>query len=224
MKRRGKNTWFAIAAWLLVLTIYFSIQVGDGGLAISVHFGMGANNIQSISEVCTRVEIIEGRNNTHRYGISKPKTYTFYLSNGESYRLCSFKLESTGVKDEQLRALEGSVITVEYITTRFLHDFYPLLSLEVEGMTIVPKEIAVEHWESAWGAMLIAVCSFGGFAIIIIISNITYTVVCTARKKARLRRKKTRRRNQLERRALRKETGQGTDLCPDGKSSDNSLS
>lgn len=204
-KRRGKYTWIDLAAWLLILSIYLAFQASNGGLAISVHFGMRTSNIQSRSEVCTRVEIIEGINSTHRYGISKPKSYNFYLSNGEVYRLCSFELESMGITDGQLRSLEGSVLTVEYVTTRFLQSAYPLLSIKTEERVIVPKQIAVEYWGNAWGGTLIALCSFGGLAIIIIIGGVIFAIVRTTRKKARLRRKKTRRKKQLEKKAHPKE-------------------
>lgn len=92
-------------------------------------------------------------------------------------------------------------MTVEYVESRFLHSYYPLLSLEVGEETVIPKEITLWRWNTSWEATVLAFSTFGGFGVIAILSNCIYVYVVTKRKQARRRRKKLRRQQQLERKA-----------------------
>ena len=199
-KKPSKYVWCSIGVFFLLMALLYALEASEGCLAISAHFGIKQEKTQRETQICTQVEILPGRSGSGRGGF-KLKSFNFHLSNGEVYRLPSNELEKAGITDEKLRAIEGSAVTVEYVESRFLHSYYPLLSLEVGEETVIPKEITLWRWNTSWEATVFAFAAFGGIGVIVILSNCIYVYVASKRKQARLRRKKLRRQQQLERKA-----------------------
>ena len=184
---------------MLFIALIWALAVSDGGLGILARWGIKKQKTQTVTGICTRVEIAAQLDGLKHVDM---KGYSIQLSNGEVYRLNATDLKEIGITDEKLKAFEGSVLTVEYIDICF--SVYPLLSLEAERETLIPKGFALQQWDVIWGSTHLLLAFFGGIGILILLCDNLPPLIRSKRKKIRLRRKKLRRQQQLKRK-FRKE-------------------
>lgn len=201
--------WIGFVFCLLIYTFFDAFLLSYGGYAISAHMGICAHSTANISEICTNIKISKRNYSIRKYGNSRTKVYDFYLSNGKIYRICCDSLQDNGFTDEQLQSLEGSVVTIEYVATRMGLEAYPLLSIQDENGIVISQQIALKYWKSGWRGTCCALYLGCGVSIVIVFCNLIFIIVRNSRQKARARRKKARRKLQLEERM--KKTGTSKD-------------
>ncbi len=200
-RRHSNREWLIIVLGLLLWMIWLTFQLSDGGLAISAHIGSRTHRTSEVSGVCTKVEISTRATRLARYTRSRKMVYDFHLDNGETFRICCASVQSDSIAEEELQALKGTYITAEYYTTRFLHlhgDTYPLISIRNSAGTVISDEITGKYLARSWNAMRFWLILLGGLAIAITLFNVFAPIIKKHRKNARIRRKKERRKKQLD--------------------------
>lgn len=204
-----RKTWLAIVFGILLWMFWLTFQTSDDGLAISAHISLRRHCIDTTAGVCTGVEIGTKKSRLAPYTRSTKMVYDFYLDNGETFRICCVSLENDSISEEELQALIGNYITVEYCATRFLHlhgDVYPLISIKNQSGVIISDDIAVKYLMRSWNGTQFWLFLLGGSSIAITLFNIFVPLIKKHRKKAKIRRKKVRRKLQLEERMRKTES------------------
>ena len=128
----------------------------------------------------------------------KEKSYTFSLDHGQSYRInaTASALSEIGLTEEALEALEGDVLTVEYVNSPF--SVCPLISLGTGKEILIPVDVSIQKWEAIWSSAHLCLAFFGGVGILILLCDSLPPLVRSVKKKRRLHRKKLHRQQQLE--------------------------
>ena len=199
MNKCRRDLWILIIE-LFVFAACMIYVVSAFGFIISLKIGMHQQSIQRKNALCSRVDIYEGHRRTGDYTLDQLKRYDFYCSDGNIYRLCldetaESDLIEKGFTDEKLRSLEGSTLTIEFVSTRFLrlHDPFPLLSLGIDGTAIVSRHTVLVAVESSWNSIELIVILFGGFILLILLGMLTSDGIIHWKRKTKARRKKLRR-------------------------------
>lgn len=196
-KDRRNRTICSGGLLILIIALIWALAVSDGGLGILAHWGIRGEKYHTVTALCTDVDI------TYRFNMlkdrySKEKSYTFSLDHGQSYRIntTASALRKIGLTEEALDALEGEVLTVEYVNSPF--SVYPLISLGTGKEILIPVDFSVQNWEAIWGSAHLLLAFFGGVGILLILCDSLPPFIRSVKKKRRLRRKKLRRQQQLE--------------------------
>jgi hypothetical protein len=197
-KNRRNRTGFAGGLLILIMVMIWALAISDGGLGILAHWGIRSEKYHIVTALCTDVDITYRFNMLRGDRYRKEKSYTFFLEHGQSYRIntTASALSEIGLTEEALNALEGEVLTVEYVNSPF--SLYPLISLGTGKDILIPGDISVQKWEAIWSSAHLCLAFFGGVGILILLCDNLPPLIRSVKKKRRLRRKKLRRQQQLE--------------------------
>ena len=198
-KKHGRNRTIGAGGLLiLIMALIWALTISDGGLGILAHWGIRSEKYHTVTALCTDVDITYRFNMLKGDRYSKEKSYTFSLAHGQSYRInaTASALSEIGLTEEALEALEGDVLTVEYVNSPF--SVCPLISLGTGKEILIPVDVSIEKWEAIWSSAHLCLAFFGGVGILFILCDSLPPLVRSVKKKRRLHRKKLRRQQQLE--------------------------
>ncbi len=204
-KYRRNRTVSAGGLLILIIALIWALAISDGGLGILAHWGIRGEKHHTVTALCTDVDITYRFNMLKGDRYNEEKSYTFSLDHGERYRIniTASALQEIGLTEEDLDALEGNVLTVEYVNSPF--SVYPLISLGTGNEILIPVDFSVQKWEAIWGSAHLLLAFFGGVGILFILCDSLSPLIRSVKKKRRLRHKKLRRQQQLEQKS-RKES------------------
>ncbi len=198
-KKDRRNRTICFGGWLMLfIALIWALTVSDGGLGILAHWGIRGEKHHTVTALCTDVDITYRFNMLKGNRYNKEQSYTFSLDCGERYRIntTASALRKIGLTEEAIDALEGEVLTVEYVNSPF--SLYPLISLGTGKEILIPVDFSIQNWEAIWGSAHLLLAFFGGVGILLILCDSLPPFIRSVKKKRRLRRKKLCRQQQLE--------------------------